>query len=947
MDPAGPVAGYPSSDPHMNGNIHHGLPMHPHEQSGHPMAPAYGPEYTQSPVSAGPHPYGGMTYGPSLGQPGMRPKKGNRATQACDVCRTRKAKCDEGRPRCGFCVEQDLTCNYQSVAPAKMDRANQAILEQLETQQKDIKELRQEFINKLENIERLLSSKPVNLKNAASVSEEKDTKPPTVHSGSPNQPTTSGQRSAPSAVQPSSGNRDQKLVGASPSGSFNTSSTESSGIDFLPSVAKQNAIHTEHNTAAQKLFRWPAIKALLQRCQPLHFTESSENYVFNMELNKGPLHLYGKGQGPDPGDGSQLTGAASPAASSTSTPSDEASDASSPASPPELLWGYGINPFVGDSKSENSAGGLNADNTLKLDAKTVSMLHSSYMAHIQILHPILDETVLSKNIESFKRRYGSPHDPGSSKAGFAVPATIDALRDPSGGLNRPLKRKLSDGQYWAEAGVAQAPPMTPKPMLERSPATAVILLVMALGKICECREALPGPVTSLSKDALNYTARSYSPAGFRADSPPPFSIRPSPTSSYSTAPSPIGFARQNHMSPRAFEAGVPLHRKNLDVIPGLAYYAQATDILGNMTGSHDITYVQCCLLAGLYAGQLANAVESLVWIQSAARGCCILARDPTLRSYPSSRQNSIRLAFYTALQLESDILAEIDFPPSGIRNISGVEYPHGYFPEDAQPPQDTPRKSQVMIFYTYQLHLRNLLDATQQDVYPPGKDLTEIAKNKNLRTILTDWLMNWRKNLPEELRWTDGDAPVRGDVNQARLRGKYYGALYIIHRPMLHYALELEATGHLDHYMSQAAEQAFGSMRPPKTPIDPYFEDVVQAACTTIQAAVWSTQAFDGIIDFRRLIVTNIFGTAHAQFGNMLVLSAAYKSKYFRSYISDEPKKTMQHLFKRTISLLGSLKPISSTLGHDQFILQCLQDLVFEGEDDLPSAPAAAPSFGA
>ena len=127
-----------------------------------------------------------------------------------------------------------------------------------------------------------------------------------------------------------------------------------------------------------------------------------------------------------------------------------------------------------------------------------------------------------------------------------------------------------------------------------------------------------------------------------------------------------------------------------------------------------------------------------------------------------------------------------------------------------------------------------------------------------------DWLQNWRKNLPEELHWTDGETPVSGDINQARLRGKYYGALYIIHRPMLHYALELEAAGQLDHYMSPATEETFGSMGPPKTRIDPYYEDVVKAACTTIRAAVWSTQAFDGVLDFRRLIVTNIFGTAHA-----------------------------------------------------------------------------------
>ena len=486
--------------------------------------------------------------------------------------------------------------------------------------------MKEEFGGKLERIERLLS---MQMGNGTSILEEKDAKPP-IHSGSPNQPSSSSQKSLTSINQPTSGSREQKLVDASPSGSFNTSSTDSSGIDLLPSVAKQNAIHTEHNTAAQKLFRWPAIKALLLKCQGLGFTESSENYVFNMELNKGPLHLYGKGQGPDPGDGSPLTGAASPAASSTSAPNDEGSDASSPASTSDLLWGHGFNPFVGESRMDNPPGGLNADNTLKLDAKTIGMLHSSYMTHIHILHPILEENILSRIVESFKKRYGNSLDPGSTKTGFAVPvanATLDALRDSSAGFSKAVKRKHSDGQHWAEANHTQAP-ASPKPLLERSPATAVVLLVMALGKICECREILPGPITGSSKELSHHTAHSYSPAGLGTDSPPSFPMRRSPSSSsYSTVPSPVGLARQNHLSPRSSEASLLSHRKNLDVIPGLAYYAQATDILGNMTGSHDIIYVQCCLLAGLFAGQLANTVESLVWIQSAARGCCILARE--------------------------------------------------------------------------------------------------------------------------------------------------------------------------------------------------------------------------------------------------------------------------------------------------------------------------------
>lgn len=69
----------------------------------------------------------------------------------------------------------------------------------------------------------------------------------------------------------------------------------------------------------------------------------------------------------------------------------------------------------------------------------------------------------------------------------------------------------------------------------------------------------------------------------------------------------------------------------------------------------------------------------------------------------------------------------------------------------------------------------------------------------------------------------------------------------------------------------------------------------------------------------------------------MLVLSAVYCSKHLRQYISDNPHQTMDFLFKRTISMLKNLKPISATLGHDQYILECLRDVVLrEDTDDTP-----------
>lgn len=64
----------------------------------------------------------------------------------------------------------------------------------------------------------------------------------------------------------------------------------------------------------------------------------------------------------------------------------------------------------------------------------------------------------------------------------------------------------------------------------------------------------------------------------------------------------------------------------MEVIPGLAYYAYATDILGNLQGGNGLAHVQAGLLAGLYAGQLAHPFQSHGWISQASRACQVLVR---------------------------------------------------------------------------------------------------------------------------------------------------------------------------------------------------------------------------------------------------------------------------------------------------------------------------------
>jgi hypothetical protein len=59
-----------------------------------------------------------------------------RASNACLVCRARKTKCDNQRPRCGFCISNGGNCCYVDSDPSQLDRSTLTILErisQLET----------------------------------------------------------------------------------------------------------------------------------------------------------------------------------------------------------------------------------------------------------------------------------------------------------------------------------------------------------------------------------------------------------------------------------------------------------------------------------------------------------------------------------------------------------------------------------------------------------------------------------------------------------------------------------------------------------------------------------------------------------------------------------------------------------------------------------------------
>lgn len=424
---------------------------------------------------------------------------------------------------------------------------------------------------------------------------------------------------------------DHQATGESPNDSLETNGTNSCDVDKsdahdAPSVVgPDEPSAVEHTTAAHRLLCWPSIRAAFAKSNPQFL---SDDYVMKLEERKGVLRVYGRGEGQDAGDG----GHPSPTGSTASPRSDEGSEVRSPP-PPDGLWGSGF----ADPPTAREVGGLGRDGKLEVDGQTLDKLLKLYLENIHILHPFLDKNTLTKMVKRFSMDYS----PGThlkwgrldgSKP--AAPTSFDGLREPATHLPKSSKRKHSETQYQG-AGlelVSPTAPSAPLPHFQRAISTAIVLLVMALGKICEWRAPLPGPVSDDGKE--NPTARPspFSPFASNSESSSPLSVRQSPSSSTQTMPNPSAIStpsglplRDPFCKPPGEDASAGL--RNVDVIPGLAYYAYATDILGNCHGGNDLSHVQANLLAALYAGQLARAFESWAWIHSACRACRYLVRE--------------------------------------------------------------------------------------------------------------------------------------------------------------------------------------------------------------------------------------------------------------------------------------------------------------------------------
>ena len=590
----------------------------------------------------------------------------------------------------------------------------------------------------------------------------------------------------------------------------------------------------KHTTAAQNLLLWPSIKALI----PKGITPS---YVMEEETGRGLLRLYGCGEGEDKGDGHD--GAPSPAQSISSEGRrmDEENTSS-----PRGVWGSGMLHVPHAHQNQNTRehpGGLSPTGGLMLNSEAVDRYFRSFMENMHIMHPFLELKVVRNMVHAFKRRYSIDY----------------RAKQEAAAIGSKRKRETTDSPISMDDVQRQRRSQTASPMppIEHSVANAIVLLVLALGKVTAHRDPLPGPASTASMRTSTPHSAMYS------DLPMPASADNSP---YNNQIHATNGTTTSHTSPQG---------KNMDIIPGLAYFNVAADILGELPGGADVSHIQAYLLAGLYMGQLARIIPCHFYINKACIAAQILIESTAYvqKTMNLSRRNLINFAFWSCVQLESDIAAELELPLSGIfrhESTQSKELPTNVTLDNL--PGQTSESSDILKFYSFQLLLRTTMNTIHAMLYRESKNL-ETRPSDSIMEVLDTNLEAWRTALAN-WDWNDNNHED-SNINVARIRGKYYGAKYIIWRPVLRFALS-QATQSSRLKRPSDSPRGFGhgsestspsisnlNMGHPTGADVPYIRpEILEGAKKCVEAAIRSTTSFDKVA--RRLVVTNIFGTVHA-----------------------------------------------------------------------------------
>ncbi|KAL4937456.1 hypothetical protein BDV06DRAFT_73440 [Aspergillus oleicola] len=229
--------------------------------------------------------------------------------------------------------------------------------------------------------------------------------------------------------------------------------------------------------------------------------------------------------------------------------------------------------------------------------------------------------------------------------------------------------------------------------------------------------------------------------------------------------------------------------------PGLSYFMAAWNLLPSVMMRNSVVSAQGIILAAAYLFYLVRPLEAWTLLSNASMKLQLLFGNPS-RVPVQLRELSVRV-YWNALLYESDLLAELDLPHSGIVNFEElVNLPGGFERDDDDEVVDKDHgdrdasdriASRVgndeLWYFLAEIALRRLLNRVSHMLYQKGSTLT-LASLAPIVSELDFQLSQWYEGLPQPVRFPLPHAPLSHPV-QTVLRLRYFACRTIIYRPYI------------------------------------------------------------------------------------------------------------------------------------------------------------------
>ena len=148
--------------------------------------------------------------------------------------------------------------------------------------------------------------------------------------------------------------------------------------------------------------------------------------------------------------------------------------------------------------------------------------------------------------------------------------------------------------------------------------------------------------------------------------------------------------------------------------------------------------------------------------------------------------------YWNALLFESDLLAELDLPHSGIVQFEeSVDLPRGFESEEDED-SEPPAGRDELWYFLAEIALRRLLNRVSHLIYQKGSPTMSIAALEAVAAELDYQLQQWYESLPLPVQFPHTRGPLASPV-QTVLRLRYFACRPIIFRPYILAVLENEA----------------------------------------------------------------------------------------------------------------------------------------------------------